>query len=333
MSFIEALKARAKERQKHIVLPESSDIRTLEAASKILQDDIAKITLIGDKDKILSHAKGLDLSKAEFIEPKKSDLTKRYIDIFTELRAEKGMTKEVASDLLLNNPLYFGAMLVRDNKADGMVAGAINATSNVLRAGLQIIGTAKDSKVVSSFFIMIVPNCEFGERYEESGIFLFADCGLIQYPNKNELAQIAISSAKSFKQLIQSTPKIALLSHSTYGSATHKSIDEVRESLKILKENAPHLEVDGEMQLDTAIIPSVAKAKAPNSNIAGNANVLIFPNIDAGNIGYKLVQRLAKAEAYGPITQGMAKPINDLSRGCNANDIVGVVAITALQAN
>ncbi len=332
MSFIEKIKEKAKNNKKTIVLVETNDFRTLEAASKTLQEGFANIILVGDQDEIKSKSNGLDLSKAEIINPKTSQLVESYSNLFVELRGHKGMTKDKATDLLLNDPLYFGVALVKDSKADGMVAGAINSTANVLRAGLQIIGTAKDVKVVSSMFLMIVPNCDFGFKYENSGILCFSDCALIQDPSSQELAQIAISSSKTFTQLTGEIPKVALLSHSTYGSASHSKIDKVLEALKIVKQEMPNLDIDGELQLDAAIVPSVGKSKAPDSAIAGNANVLIFPDLDAGNIGYKLVQRLAKAEAYGPVTQGMAKPINDLSRGCSSDDIIGTIAITALQA-
>lgn len=332
MSFIEKIKERARSNKKTIVLVETNDIRTLEAASKTLKEGFANIILVGDENEIKNKSKDLDLSKAEIINPKTSQLLESYSNLFVELRGHKGMTKDKAIDLLLNDPLYFGVALVKDNKADGMVAGAINSTANVLRAGLQIIGTAKNVKIVSSMFLMIIPNCDFGFRYENSGILCFGDCALIQDPTSQELAQIAISSSKTFTQLTGEQSKIALLSHSTYGSASHQKIDKVLEALKIAKKEAPDLDIDGELQLDAAIVPSVGKSKAPDSKIAGNANVLIFPDLDSGNIGYKLVQRLAKAEAYGPVTQGMAKPINDLSRGCSSDDIVGTIAITALQA-
>ncbi|MDE6885819.1 MAG: phosphate acetyltransferase [Helicobacteraceae bacterium] len=331
MDFINDIKNRAKQNLKTIVLPETSDIRTIEAAAKILQEGFAKLILLGDKDKILGNNASLD--KAKIINPKESDLIEKYIDMFMELRSHKGMTKEKARDLLLNDTLYFGVALVKDKEADGMVAGAINSTANVLRAALQIVGTAKDTKLVSSIFFMVVPETPFGFQYKGSGIFAFSDCALVQEPNCNELAQIAISSAKTFTQITGEEAKVALLSHSTRASAKHCKIDKVCSALDVVKELNPNLQIDGELQLDAAIVPSVGKSKAPDSSIAGNANVLIFPDIDAGNIGYKLVQRLAKAEAYGPLTQGMAQPINDLSRGCNSDDIVGTVAITALQAN
>lgn len=332
MNFIDKIKARAKQNKKTIVLVETTDIRTLKAADETLKEDFANIILVGNKDTINKNSEKLDLDKAQIIDPKQCALTEKYIDMFVALRSHKGMTKDCAKKLLINNPLYFGAALVKDKKADGMVAGAINPTSDVLRAGLQIIGVAKDTKVVSSSFLMIIPNSEYGFKYENDGILLFSDCALIQDPNKEELAQIAISSAKTFSQLTGGNPKVALLSHSTYGSAKHSKVDKVVDALKLIKKEMPNLEVDGELQLDAAIIPSIGKSKAPNSKIAGNANVLIFPDIDAGNIGYKLVQRLAKAEAYGPITQGMAQPVNDLSRGCCSDDITGVIAISALQA-
>jgi phosphate acetyltransferase len=251
----------------------------------------------------------------------------KMVGELVEIRKSKGMTKEEAAKLLLD-PLYFGVMLVNSGLADGMVAGAVNSTANVLRPSLQILKTAKGTKLVSSFFIMNVPNCNYGK----DGIFIFADCGLNQDPNAEELANIAVSSAESFKALVGGEPVIAMLSHSSKGSAKHTLVDKVVEATKIAKELAPDLKLDGEFQLDTAIVPDIAAKKAPDSPAAGKANVLIFPNLDAGNIGYKLVERLAKAEAYGPVLQGIRKPVNDLSRGCSANDIVGVVAITVLQA-
>ena len=330
MSFIDEIKKRAKATKKIIVLPETSDIRTLEAASKILQEGFANIILLGNESKIneLAKSKKLDLQGADFINPSNSLLVPDFIDLFVELRGHKGMDSAKAKDLLLNDSLYFGAALVKSKKADGMVAGAIHATSDVLRAALQIVGTAADSKLVSSFFVMVVPHCDYGL----DGTFVFSDCGLCQNPNAQELANIALSSAKSFKAITNQEPIVAMLSHSTYGSAKHPDVDKVVEATRIAKSLAPTLRIDGELQLDAAIVPSVGESKAKGSKVAGKANVLIFPDLDAGNIGYKLVQRLAKAEAYGPITQGMSAPINDLSRGCNADDIVGVVALTALQA-
>lgn len=328
MSFIESIKQSAKENTKTIVLPETSDMRTLKAAHMALEQKIAKIILIGNREEILDNAKELDLSGAEIVDPLKFDEMETYINQLTELRKAKGMTYDKAKELLTNDPLYFGVMMVKMGKADGMVAGAINATANVLRPSLQILKTAPGTKLVSAFFVMVVPNCEFGSN----GTFIFADSGLNQNPNAEELAAIAQSSAKSFKQLVGDEPIVAMLSHSTYGSSKHPDADKVIEAVKIAKEEAPELAVDGELQLDAAIVEEVGKAKAPTSKVAGHANVLVFPDLDAGNIGYKLVQRLAKAEAYGPITQGIAKPVNDLSRGCSTEDIVGVIAITAVQA-
>lgn len=329
MEFIDLIKCKAKEYKKTIVLPESKDIRVLEAASKISTEDFAKIVLIGDEDHILSSK--INLDKAKIINPKKIDL-ELYIDLFIKLRAHKGMTKDIARDLLLNDPLYFGVALLSNGDVDGMVAGSISPTANVLRASIQIIGKFQKVKVMSTFMLMIVKDTALGLRYENSGIFGFSDCGLIQDPTSEELAQIALSSATTFKQLTGGIPKVALLSHSTRGSAKHHKIDKILKALDIIKNEDPNLQVDGELQLDAALIDSIGKEKAKNSNVAGHANVLIFPDIDAGNIGYKLVHRLAKAEAYGPLIQGIAKPVNDLSRGCSVDDIMGVTAITALQS-
>ncbi|MDY5000115.1 MAG: phosphate acetyltransferase, partial [Lachnospiraceae bacterium] len=251
-----------------------------------------------------------------------------YIETLYELRKSKGMTMEKARETLLSDTLTFGVMMVKCNDADGMVAGACHATADTLRPALQILKTAPGTKLVSGFFIMDVPDCEYGYN----GTFLFADCGLNQDPNPEELAAIADTSAKSFKNLVGAKAIIAMLSHSTKGSAKHPLVDKMVEATRIAKEQYPNLVIDGELQTDAALVPSVAKSKAPNSDVAGKANVLIFPNLDAGNIGYKLVQRLGKAEAYGPMLQGLAKPVNDLSRGCSWEDVVGVVALTAVQA-
>ena len=328
MGFIETIMQRAKEDKKTIVLPETGDMRTIEAASKILKDDIANIVLVGDSAKIKELAGDLDISKATIVDPTNYDKIDEYIDALVELRKNKGMTKEQATELLTKDYLYFGVMMVKMKDADGMVAGAVNSTANVLRPSLQILKTAPGTKLVSAFFVMVVPNCEFGAN----GTFIFADSGLCQNPKAEELAAIADSSAKSFELLVGEEAKVAMLSHSTMGSAKHDDVTKVVEATRIAKETYPDLKVDGELQLDAAIVPSVGASKAPDSEIAGEANVLVFPDLDAGNIGYKLVQRLAKAEAYGPITQGIAAPVNDLSRGCVADDIVGVIAITAVQA-
>ena len=328
MSFLDSIKARAKSQIKTIVLPEAGDMRTLNAAHTILKEEIANLILIGNRDEILDKANGLDLNKAQIIDPQSFEEMDAYVEKLVELRGAKGMTTEKATELLHKDALFLGVMMVKMGKADGMVAGAVNSTANVLRPCLQILKTAPNTKLVSAFFIMDVPNCELGSN----GIFVFSDCGLNQNPNAEELAAIAESSAKSFKQLVGEEPVVAMLSHSTYGSAKHADVDKVVEATRIAKAEYPELTVDGELQLDAAIVPEVGGAKAPESKVAGKANVLVFPDLDAGNIGYKLVQRLAKAEAYGPITQGIAKPVNDLSRGCSAEDIVGVVAITAVQA-
>ena len=327
MAIIDVLKEKAKTDKKTIVLPESEDRRTYEAAAKILKEGIANIVLVGTDEDVKKHGEGLDLTGIQVVDPATSDKTAAYIDKLVELRSKKGMTPEQAKEILLNQYLYYGVMMVKMGDADGMVSGACHSTADTLRPCLQILKTKPGTKLVSAFFLMEVPNCEFGEN----GTFVFADCGLNQDPNPEELAAIAASSAESFRSLVGAEPKVAFLSHSTKGSAKHALVDKVVESTKIAREQNPDLKLDGEMQLDAAIVPSVGEAKAPGSEVAGHANVLIFPNLDAGNIGYKLVQRLAKAEAYGPVTQGIAAPVNDLSRGCSADDIVGVVAITAVQ--
>ncbi|MBQ4521591.1 MAG: phosphate acetyltransferase [Lachnospiraceae bacterium] len=328
MAFIDEIKQRAKSNLKTIVLPETMDQRTLVAAGKVLEEGIANIILVGKKEEIEKAADGIDLSKATFVDPENYDKLEEYINLVVELRKSKGMTYDDAKKLLITNPLFFGVTMVKAKDADGMVAGAVNASADVLRPSLQILKTAPGTKLVSAFFVMVVPNCDMGEN----GTFVFSDCGLNQNPNAEELAAIAESSAKTFELLVGKEAKVAMLSHSTKGSAKHADVDKVVEATRILRENCPDLKVEGEIQADAAIVPSVGAAKAPGSEVAGNANVLVFPDLDAGNIGYKLVQRLAKAEAYGPVTQGIAAPVNDLSRGCSAEDIVGVVAITAVQA-
>ena len=330
MSYIDMIKDRARLDKKTIVLPESNDKRTLIAAAKIMEEGIANIIMIGDEEKIMDGAGWLevDLSGVTVINPKKTDKLEEYVQVLYEARKAKGMTEEQAREILLSDPLTFGIVMVKANAADGMVAGACHATADVLRPSLQILKTAPGVKLVSGFFILDVPDCDLGHN----GTFLFADCGLNQDPTPEEMAAIADTSAKSFKSLVGAKPIIAMLSHSTKGSAKHPLVDKVVEATRIAHERYPHLLLDGELQTDAAIIPSVAKHKAPGSEVGGMANVLIFPNLDAGNIGYKLVERLAKAEAYGPMLQGIAKPVNDLSRGCTWEDIVGVVALTAVQA-
>ena len=323
--FLDSMIAQAKSNKQTIVLPEGADKRTQEAASEILAHDIANLIILGDEASILESKYALD--GARIIDPRTSDMRDELAEQLFEVRKHKGLTKDEAYKLL-DDELYFGVMLVKCGYASGMVSGACHATADVLRPSLQILKTAPGTALVSSFFIMVVPNCDLSE----GGVFLFSDCGLEVQPSAERLAHIAINSAKSWEALIKTEPRVALLSHSTLGSAKNDDAAKVAEATKIARALAPDLALDGELQLDAAIVPSVGKAKAPSSSVAGRANVLIFPDLDAGNIGYKLVQRLARAEAYGPITQGIAAPVNDLSRGCVAKDIVGVVAITCVQA-
>lgn len=330
MSYIDVIKDKARMDRKTIVLPETTDKRTLIAASHIVKEGIADIIMIGNEEKIMDGATWLEieLDGVKIINPELCDKLDDYVNLLYETRKNKGMTLEKAREILLSDYLTFGVIMVKANDADGMVAGACHATADTLRPALQILKTAPGVKLVSGFFLMCVPNCEFGEN----GTFLFADCGLNQDPTPEELAAIADTSAKSFKSLVGAKPIIAMLSHSTKGSAKHPLVDKMVEATRIAHEQYPNLMIDGELQTDAALVPQVAKSKAPGSEVAGKANVLIFPNLDCGNIGYKLVQRLANAEAYGPMLQGIAKPVNDLSRGCSWQDIVGVVALTAVQA-
>ena len=326
-TFIDGLKSKAKSDLKTIVLAEGEELRTIKAASIVKAEGYAKTILLGNADKInaIANDEGIDIAGTEIIDP--SCGNEEFAELFAELRKKKGVTLEQARETV-KDPLYYGVMMVKTGQVDGMVAGAVNSSANVIRPSLQILKTAPNTKIVSAFFIMNVPDCEYGEN----GTFVFGDSGLNQDPTADELSEIAISSAASFKQLVGAEPKVAMLSYSTYGSAKHDLVTKVQEATKIAKEKAPELALDGELQLDAAIVESVGKQKAPESDVAGSANVLIFPDLNAGNIGYKLVQRLAKAEAYGPILQGVAAPVNDLSRGCTAEDIAGVVAITAVQA-
>ena len=324
-AFIDEIKAKAISDKKTLVLPEGADARTLEAAEQILKEGIAELIVLGRPQDIAEAP--YDLSLARIIDPADSELTDVLADELYEIRKAKGLTREEARRLV-EDELYFGVMLVKTGRADGMVAGACHSTGEVLRKSLQIIKTAPGSALVSSFFVMVVPDCELGD----AGTFVFADCGLNVQPDANSLAQIAVSSARSWSSLIGSEPKVAMLSHSTYGSAKNDDADKCAEATGIARSLAPDIAIDGELQLDAALCADVAQTKCPGSAVAGHANVLVFPDLDAGNIGYKLVQRLAKAEAYGPITQGLAAPVNDLSRGCSAADIVGVAAITCVQA-
>jgi len=330
MNFLQTIKNRAKSDLKTIVLPETRDIRTLKAAEVIVREGLAKLILVGDKDEIAATSKKarIVLDPATILNPQAYEKKTEMAERLAQLRKSKGMTIEEANKLI-ENELYFGVMLVEMGIADGMVAGAAHSTADVLRPSLQILKTAPNTSLVSSFFIMDVSQTS---DLGADGIFLFADCGLNQNPNPAELAEIAVSSAKSFETLVKSKPIIAMLSHSTKGSAKHNDVDKVVAATQIAKQKNPNLTLDGEFQLDAAIVPEIGEQKAKGNPVAGNANCLIFPDLDSGNIGYKLVERLAKAQAYGPITQGIRKPVNDLSRGCSFEDIVGVTAITAVQA-
>ncbi len=326
--FLTRIKERARADKKTIILPESMDRRIYEAAEMILKEDIANIIIIGTPEEVEANSKGLDISGATIINPFTYEKTEEYLNLFVELRKAKGLTYEDAKKIALGDYMYYACLMVKAGDADGVVSGACHSTGDTLRPSLQIIKTKPGIKLVSAFFVMVVPDCEYGAN----GTFIFADSGLVQNPNSEELAAIAACSAESFEVLAEEEAVVAMLSHSTMGSAKHADVDKVVEATRICKEQNPDIKVDGELQLDAAIVPAIGKSKAPDSSVAGKANVLVFPDLDAGNIGYKLVQRLAKAEAYGPITQGIAMPINDLSRGCSALDIVGVVAITAVQA-
>ena len=328
MDFLRTMKAKAKADKKVIVLPESYEKRNLEAAAECLKEELADIILIGKKDKIMEAAGSFDVSKAIFVDPETYDRMDEMVAGLAEARKSKGMTLEEARKILMDDSLFVAVMLVKMGVADGMVSGAIHSTADTLRPALQILKTAPGTELVSSFFIMVTKTPQYGD----DGILLFADCALNQNPNPAELACIAGDSAKSYNAFIGKEARVAMLSHSTMGSAKHADVTKVVDAVKIAKEKYPDLKLDGEIQLDAAIVKEVGELKAPNSTVAGKANVLVFPDIDAGNIGYKLVQRFGNAEAFGPILQGIAKPVNDLSRGCSANDIVAVVALTSVQA-
>lgn len=329
MSFVEVMKEKARQNIKTILLPESEDIRVVQAAADVEKEGFAKAVLIGNEENVKKIAldNNIDVSKVTIINPLKSEKFEDYAEKFYELRKAKGMTPEKAKEIM-KDPIYFGTMMVKVGDADGIVSGACHPTAHTLRPALQILKTAPGTKLASAFFLMVTKCPEYGK----DGVLVFADSGMNEYPDAEGLSEIAISSAKSFRQLVGEEPKVAMLSYSTYGSASSPLTEKVVEATKILKEKAPDLICDGELQLDAAIIPEVAERKAPGSPVAGRANVLIFPDLDAGNIGYKLVQRFGRAEAYGPLCQGIAKAVNDLSRGCSSDDIVGVVAITSVQA-
>lgn len=330
MKISQLIREKAKKNPKIIVLPEGEEPRMIKAAETIINEGLASLILLGIEENINSKAQelGVNLSnKIQIINPKASEKFEEYAESYYQLRKHKGVSLDEAYQLL-ENPLYFGALMVYHDDADGLVAGSINATGDVFRPALQTIKTAPGINIVSSSFIMVVPDCPYGEK----GIMVFADCALNPEPNAEQLADVAIASATTGKALVGFEPRVAMLSFSTKGSGKHPLVDKVIEATKIAKEKKPELLIDGELQADAALIPSIGERKAPNSKIAGKANVLIFPDLHSGNIAYKLIERLAKAEAIGPISQGMKKPVNDLSRGCSVEDIVNVVAITVLQA-
>lgn len=328
MDFMTKMKNQAKTAVQTIVLPEGEEERNLTAAAQITQEGIARIVLLGDEAKIRQMAQGLslDISLCRIIDPVKAERLEEYAQTFYELRKKKGVTIEQAREIL-KDPMYYGTMMVKMNEADGMVSGAIHTTGDLLRPGLQIVKTAPGVSVVSSFFIM-----ETKTGYGDHGTLLFADCAVNPMPDEDQLASIAISTADTARTLMGFDPKVAVLSFSTKGSAEHEVVTKVQQAVKKANHLRPDLKIDGELQADAALVPKVADQKAPGSVVAGAANVLVFPDLQSGNIGYKLVQRFAKAEAIGPICQGFARPINDLSRGCDAEDIVNVVAVTAVQA-
>jgi len=330
MDFMKNLKIKAVNAQKTIVFPEGSELRTLKAAKIIIEEKIAKVILIGKETEITKNATDLDikLEGMEVIEPATSKYLHNFAESFHEIRKKKGITEEQALETM-KDEVYFATMMVHQGLADGLVSGAVHSTGDTIRPALQIIKTKPGIKVVSSVFVMIVPHCEYGC----GGMFTFGDCAVNIDPTSEELAEIAICSAKTAKDLCGIEPKVAMLSFSTNGSAKHPYVDKVTKATHLVMERAPHIQIEGDLQADAAIVSTVAKTKCPDSKIAGKANVLIFPDLQSGNIGYKLVQRLANAKAIGPFLQGIAKPVNDLSRGCSVDDIVNVATITAVQAD
>jgi len=331
MSLLEDIKTKARSHNKRIVLPEGLEERTLKAADELLRDEIAQIILLGDPEKIEAEAEKFKLrhiSKARLVNPGSHPKKEEYTDLMVELRKHKGLTKEEASKLI-EDPLYLGVLMIKNGDADGEVAGAMNATSDVLRPAFQYVKTLPGISVVSGAFIMILKDKEFGE----DGLIVFADCAVHPDPTDRELAEIAVATAATTRAIAGFEPRVAMLSFSTKGSAAHEMVDKVVNATNFAREMEPGLQIDGELQADAAIIESIGKKKAPGSSIAGKANVLIFPSLEVGNIAYKLVQRMAHAEAIGPILQGMAAPINDLSRGCSVSDIVNLAAITANQSS
>lgn len=328
MAFIDELKMKAKADKKTIVLPETMDKRTFEAAEKILKEGIANIVLIGTPEEIADNGAGFDLTGVMTVDPYNDPNRQKYIDKFVELRAKKGVTPEAAEKQMMDDYMYYACLMCKCGDADGVVSGACHSTGNTIRPALQLLKTKPGIGSVSGFFLMEVPNCEYGEN----GLFIFADCAVNPELDSEKLAEVAAVSADSFETFIGAKARVAMLSFSTMGSAKHDTVTKVQEAVRIAKEKYPDVLLDGELQVDAALVESVGQLKAPGSPVAGKANTLVFPSLDAGNIGYKLVQRLARANAYGPVLQGLSMPVNDLSRGCNADDIVGVVAITAVQA-
>ena len=328
MGFIDEIKAKAKADKKTIVLPESMDTRTFAAAEKILAEGIANIVIIGTPEEIEKNGAGYDISGAIIVDPFNDPNKQKYIDLFVELRKKKGVTPEQAQEQMEKDYMYYACLMCKAGDADGVVSGACHSTGNTIRPALQLLKTKPGISSVSGFFLMEVPDCTLGEN----GLFVFADCAVNTDFDSPKLAEIAILSAESFRSFVGAEPKVAMLSYSTMGSAKHDDVTKVSEAVRLVRESHPEIAVDGELQLDAALVESVASLKAPGSAVAGHANTLVFPSLEAGNIGYKLVQRLAKANAYGPVLQGLAMPVNDLSRGCYADDIVGVVAMTAVQA-
>lgn len=328
MGYIDELIARAKADKKRIVLPEPMDKRTFEAAEKILAQDIADIIIIGTPEEIEKYGAGYDISKAVIVDPFNDPNKQKYIDKFVELRGAKGVTPESAKEQMEQDYMYYACLMCKCGDADGAVSGACHSTGNTIRPALQLLKTKPGVSGVSGFFIMEVPDCELGEN----GLFVFADCAVNPDNDADKMAETAGLSAESFEAFIGKKAKVALLSFSTKGSAKHDRVTMVQEAAAKAQEKYPQYEIDGELQLDAALVAEVGELKAPDSKVAGHANTLIFPDLESGNIGYKLVQRLAKANAYGPILQGLSMPVNDLSRGCYADDIVGTVAMTAIQA-
>lgn len=328
MGFIEQLKEKARNNRKKIVLPEGMDKRTYEAAEQIIKEDFADIIILATPEEFEEFGRGYNVEGATIINPREYEKTAEYAEDFYQTRKAKGMTQKGAYAMVVSDHMYFACMMLKAGDADGVVSGACHSSANTLRPSLQIIKTKPGSKLASAFFVICVPNKEMGAN----GVFVMGDCGLNQNPNPVQLADIAASSAESFEYLVGEKARVAMLSHSSHGSAAHNDVSKVVEATQIARKEYPQFLIDGELQTDAALVPEIAAFKAPDSEVAGKANVLIFPDLDAGNIGYKLLERLGQAEAYGPLCQGIAKPINDLSRGCSARDIVGVVAITAVQA-